>query len=252
MNREAVAEPVCVNTVNLDELIERYHWKRIRRARVEHRTRFFLRRSLWVTSSRGYQVTKRMMDIIGAAVLILLSSPIFFLVALAIKLSDGGSVLFWQHRIGISGKTFSFPKFRSMVPDAERVIVSIADHNHHGNSITFKMKRDPRVTWVGRIIRRFSIDELPQLWCVLKGDMTLVGPRPALPREVRKYGLAQRRRLDVKPGLTCIWQVRGRADLPFTRQLELDIQYIENQNLKLDVKLLLMTVPAVLSGRGAY
>jgi lipopolysaccharide/colanic/teichoic acid biosynthesis glycosyltransferase len=139
-----------------------------------------------------------------------------------------------------------------MVPNAESIIVSIAEHNHHSDSITFKMKRDPRVTWVGRIIRRLSIDELPQLWCVLTGEMSLVGPRPALPREVSKYRLAQRRRLDVKPGLTCIWQVRGRADLPFSRQFELDVHYIENQSLLLDLKLLIMTVPAVLSGRGAY
>ena len=114
------------------------------------------------------------------------------------------------------------------------------------------MKRDPRVTWVGRIIRRLSMDELPQLWCVLTGEMSLVGPRPALPREVNKYGLEQRRRLDVKPGLTCIWQVRGRADLPFSRQLELDVDYIEHHTLLLDLKLLLMTIPAVVSGRGAY
>lgn len=237
---------------NLDELIERYPWQKMRRIRAQRRTRFLVRRSRWVTSVGGHAAIRRATDILGAALIIILSSPLLLLVALAIKLSDGGNVLFWQKRIGYRGDIFAFPKFRSMVPDADRIIRSIADHNHHGNSITFKMKCDPRVTWVGRIIRRFSIDELPQLWCVLRGDMALVGPRPALPREVSKYQLAQRRRLDVKPGLTCLWQVRGRADLPFSRQLELDVHYIENQTLLLDFKILLMTIPAVISGRGAY
>jgi lipopolysaccharide/colanic/teichoic acid biosynthesis glycosyltransferase len=139
-----------------------------------------------------------------------------------------------------------------MVPDADKIAHSLAEQNHHGVSITFKMKRDPRVTLVGRIIRRFSIDELPQLWCVLTGEMTLVGPRPALPREVIKYSLAERRRLDVKPGLTCSWQVNGRGDLPFDQQWKLDVDYIESRNLTVDLKLLIQTVPAVLLGRGAY
>ena len=241
-----------VHKVNLDELVERYHWQRIRRIRMARRARFYVRRSLWITSVGGHRAIKRMMDLVGSAVLITLLSPLLLLVALAVKLSDRGDVLFWQKRIGFRGEVFSCPKFRSMVPHADRIISAIAENNHHGDSITFKMKLDPRVTWVGRVIRRCSIDELPQLWCVLKGDMTLVGPRPALPREVSKYRLAERRRLDAKPGLTCIWQVEGRGDLPFSRQFELDVEYIENQTLLLDLKLLLMTFPAVLSGRGAY
>ena len=118
--------------------------------------------------------------------------------------------------------------------------------------ITFKMKKDPRITWIGRIIRKLSIDELPQLWCVLKGDMSLVGPRPPVPSEVEKYTLSDRRRLDIKPGLTCIWQVSGRGDIPFKEQVKLDVQYIESQSIWLDIKIILLTVPAVLTGKGAY
>jgi lipopolysaccharide/colanic/teichoic acid biosynthesis glycosyltransferase len=114
------------------------------------------------------------------------------------------------------------------------------------------MKNDPRVTWIGRIIRKFSIDELPQLWCVLIGDMSLVGPRPPVPREVALYTLKDRRRLESTPGLTCIWQVSGRGDIPFPQQVELDVEYIESQSLWLDLKILLKTVPAVLTGKGAY
>jgi len=237
---------------SLDELVQQYKWRRMNGVRITRQTSFFLLRSALLANVEGCRALKRWMDITGAMLLMILTSPLVVLVALAIKLSDGGSVLFWQSRVGLHGKVFPCPKFRSMVPDADKIIFSVSDHNHHGNSITFKMKRDPRVTWVGRIIRRFSIDELPQLWCVLTGEMALVGPRPALPREVNKYRLAQRRRLEAKPGLTCLWQIRGRADLPFWRQLELDIEYIESQNLWLDLKLIFMTVPAVLIGRGAY
>jgi lipopolysaccharide/colanic/teichoic acid biosynthesis glycosyltransferase len=240
------------SSASLDQLVRQYRWRRMCEIRLTRRITYFLRRSAWVTDVEGYRAMKRAMDIVGSLFLMMLTAPLLVVVALAIKLSDNGSVLFWQSRIGLHGKAFSCPKFRSMVPNADKVICSISGHNHHGNSITFKMKRDPRVTWVGRVIRRFSVDELPQLWCVLTGGMALVGPRPALPREVSKYRLAQRRRLDVKPGLTCLWQVRGRADLPFWRQLELDVEYIESQSLWLDLKLVLMTVPAVLIGRGAY
>jgi lipopolysaccharide/colanic/teichoic acid biosynthesis glycosyltransferase len=236
----------------LERISKQFRTGRIDRIRAELRARLLLRRAFWNATVNGREIMKRLIDFVGALFLLLLMSPLFVVVALAIKLSDGGSVMFWQNRVGLRGKPFRCPKFRSMVPDAERKIVSIAGRNHHGDSITFKMKDDPRITWIGRIIRRFSIDELPQLWCVLTGAMSLVGPRPALPREVNRYRLAQRRRLDVKPGLTCFWQVRGRGDLPFSQQLELDVQYIESHTLLLDLKLLLLTVPAVFSGRGAY
>ena len=139
-----------------------------------------------------------------------------------------------------------------MVVHAALLKDALLEQSEHQGSLTFKMKRDPRVTWIGRIIRKFSIDEIPQLWCVLTGDMSLVGPRPPVPREVAHYTLADRRRLDVIPGLTCSWQVGGRSDIPFPQQVELDVQYIESQSLRLDIKLLLQTIPAVVLGKGAY
>jgi lipopolysaccharide/colanic/teichoic acid biosynthesis glycosyltransferase len=199
----------------------------------------------------GAKSLKRFLDITITAVVLIALAPVFAIVGLAIKLT-GGSVLFWQTRVGLWGREFPFPKFRSMVPNAEALKHKIQEQNHHGTSVTFKMRNDPRVTWIGRIIRRLSIDELPQLWCVLRGDMSLVGPRPPLPGEVARYTLRDRRRLDVKPGLTCIWQVSGRGDIPFAEQAELDVRYIDSQSLLLDLVLLLRTVPAVLLGKGAY
>jgi lipopolysaccharide/colanic/teichoic acid biosynthesis glycosyltransferase len=199
-----------------------------------------------------YRIAKRCSDVVFAAILLLVSSPLLFLIALAIKLTDGGPVLYWQERVGMWGELFAFPKFRSMIMGAEGMVDGLIDHNHHGNSITFKIKRDPRVTWIGRLIRRFSLDEFPQLWCVLCGRMSMVGPRPALPREVDNYTQEHRRRLGVRPGMTCIWQVSGRADVPFEKQVQMDVEYVENHNFWLDVKLVAFTVPAVLKGRGAY
>jgi lipopolysaccharide/colanic/teichoic acid biosynthesis glycosyltransferase len=201
---------------------------------------------------RAYRIAKRTFDFTFAAVLLLLLSPAMCLIAVAIKLTDGGPALYWQQRVGIWGEVFDFPKFRSMITGADGMVDTLIEHNHHGNSITFKIKRDPRVTWIGRLIRRFSLDELPQLWCVLSGQMSLVGPRPALPREVENYTQEHRRRLGVCPGLTCIWQVSGRGDVPFEQQVQMDIEYVESHSFWLDVKLVASTVPAVLSGRGAY
>jgi lipopolysaccharide/colanic/teichoic acid biosynthesis glycosyltransferase len=155
-------------------------------------------------------------------------------------------------RVGQWGREFRFPKFRSMVLDAEKRKQDLLGVNQHGEGITFKMKRDPRITRTGAILRKLSIDELPQLWCVLKGDMSLVGPRPPVPSEVARYTLADRRRLDIKPGLTCIWQVSGRSELAFDKQVNLDVQYIDSHSLWLDIALLLKTIPAILTGRGAY
>ena len=198
------------------------------------------------------RVIKRTMDIVLSSLLLAVLSPLLLAVAAGIKLADGGNVIFWQTRVGRWGRTFPFPKFRSMVVNAESLKDSLLLSNDHRESITFKMKNDPRQTRLGRILRRLSIDELPQLWCVLKGQMSLVGPRPPVPREVAEYSLADRRRLDVTPGLTCIWQVSGRGDVPFPQQVEMDVEYVENQTLWLDLRLLLRTVTAVLSGRGAY
>ena len=196
---------------------------------------------------------KRLIDIGVSSLLLILLAPLFALVAFLIKVTDGGSVMFWQRRVGLGGREFWLPKFRSMVPNAEKLRETMRHLNDHGHGcVTFKMKSDPRITWIGRIIRKLSIDELPQLWCVLNGDMTLVGPRPPLPKEVALYKAREFRRLEVTPGLTCIWQVSGRGDIPFEKQVELDIEYIENMSLWLDFKLMFWTVPAVVLGRGAY
>jgi lipopolysaccharide/colanic/teichoic acid biosynthesis glycosyltransferase len=201
----------------------------------------------------GAENMKRSIDVAVSALALLGAAPLLAVVALAIKLTDGGPVLFWQTRVGRLGREIAFPKFRSMVVNAEARRAVLAEVNCHGaDAVTFKMKRDPRVTWIGRIIRKLSIDELPQLWLVLKGDMSLVGPRPPLPAEVARYSLSDRRRLDVSPGLTCIWQVSGRAEIPFDRQVGLDVEYLESRSFWLDLKLLLRTVPAVLTGRGAF
>lgn len=195
---------------------------------------------------------KRSIDIVGASALLLAFSPVFALIALAIYAHDRGPILFWQTRVGKWGREFAFPKFRSMCVDAEAKKAALLADNDHAEGVTFKMKRDPRVTPIGRLLRRTSLDEAPQLWCVLIGEMSLVGPRPPVPAEVAQYTLADRRRLDAMPGLTCLWQVRGRGEIPFSEQVELDVEYIEKQSVALDVKLLLETVPAVIKGRGAY
>lgn len=200
----------------------------------------------------GAHVIKRMIDIAASGAGLIVAGPILALLALLIKLTDGGPALYWQTRVGLHGREFPFPKLRSMRTDSDRLQATLNQQNQHQAGVTFKMKHDPRITWIGRIIRKFSLDELPQLWCVLHGDMSLVGPRPPLPREVAQYSLSDRRRLDVIPGLTCIWQVSGRADIPFPQQVALDVEYIESRSLWLDIQLLLRTIPAVVLGRGAY
>lgn len=233
----------------MEELYRRYGDPRLDRQR---RLRFLWKRYAWVAVIGGARLLKRSIDVCASGLGILLLSPLFLLVALAIKATDRGPVLFWQTRVGQWGREFPFPKFRSMVTNAEALKDQLLQQNEHGQSVTFKMKKDPRITWIGRLIRRTSIDELPQLWCILRGDMSLVGPRPPVPREVALYTLKDRRRLDVIPGLTCIWQVEGRGDVPFDKQVEMDLAYIESQSVWFDIKLLLKTVPAVITGKGAY
>jgi lipopolysaccharide/colanic/teichoic acid biosynthesis glycosyltransferase len=206
----------------------------------------------WRLTIGAGHASKRMLDIIVSLAALVMLSPLLLLVAIMIKLTDFGPILFWQIRVGKWGKTFLFPKFRSMVVNAEALQAALISANEHGNGITFKIKRDPRITRIGRIIRKTSIDELPQLWCVLKGEMSLVGPRPALVHEVARYTLDDRSRLDAIPGLTCIWQVSGRSKIPFPEQVNLDVQYIEQQSMWTDLKLLFLTIPAVITGRGAY
>lgn len=214
--------------------------------------RLALARLVWWLSTQSSLFVKRTLDVLAVAPALLLLSPIFLCIAAAIRLEDRGPVFYWQPRVGRNGRTFAFPKFRSMRVDSDVVRQQIEHLNQHGASVTFKMKKDPRITRVGQWLRRTSLDELPQLWCVLRGDMTLVGPRPPMVAEVEKYSLADRRRLSVTPGLTCIWQVSGRSDIPFPQQAAMDVDYIRDRSLLLDLRLLLATVPAVLQGRGAY
>jgi exopolysaccharide biosynthesis polyprenyl glycosylphosphotransferase len=193
---------------------------------------------------------KRLLDVSVSALLLVLSMPVIVLAALAIKLSSPGRVVFKQERIGLNGRSFTLYKFRTMIERAHER----RDEVSHLNEMTgpvFKSAADPRVTTVGRILRRFSLDELPQLWNVLKGDMSLVGPRPPIPEEVKSYHRWHRRRLSMKPGLTCLWQVSGRNEIDFERWMKMDLQYIDNWSPSLDFKILLRTIPAVLSGRGA-
>lgn len=195
-------------------------------------------------------VVKRGMDLVGSTLVLLLTAPLLLLVALAIRLEDRGPVLFVQERSGLYGRRFPMYKFRSMVVDAEARRDEVAHLNEMTGPV-FKMKADPRVTRVGRIIRKLSIDELPQLYNVLRGEMSLVGPRPPIPEEVAQYARWQMRRLSMKPGVTCIWQVSGRNEVDFDTWMRLDLEYIDNWSLFLDLKLLLRTVPVVFAGSGA-
>jgi exopolysaccharide biosynthesis polyprenyl glycosylphosphotransferase len=195
--------------------------------------------------------TKRAIDLVLALALFLVTLPVQMLAALAILLgSGGGPVLFRQVRCGLNGRLFTLLKFRTMEPGAEDRLTEISHLNEMTGPV-FKVRRDPRLTPVGKLLRRLSIDELPQLWNVIAGNMSLVGPRPPLPEEVSRYEPWQRRRLSMKPGLTCLWQVSGRSELDFDRWMALDLKYIDTWSPLLDLKILLKTVPAVLSGRGA-
>ena len=231
-------------------LIERYG--NMDRRSLRHWLHFYLKRAGWVGVVQGTYLIKRLLDIAVSAVLLVLLLPLFLSVALAIRLEDPGPVLFKQTRVGRWGALFTMWKFRSMFTDAEERKKALMAQNEMAGGVLFKMKDDPRVTKVGRIIRKTSIDELPQLWNVLKGEMSLVGPRPPVPQEVNQYSLADRRRLEAIPGITCIWQVSGRSNIPFDQQVELDVQYIQSQSIWTDFKILLKTIPALLLGSGAY
>jgi len=199
-----------------------------------------------------YLAAKRVTDIIGSLIGLALISPLVAVVAILTKLSDGGPVFYPHTRVGKWGREFRCLKFRTMVVNADHIKPEIAHLNTHEDHRTFKVPDDPRVTRIGRWLRRTSIDEAPQLWNVLRGEMSLVGPRPPVPLEVERYNLDDMQRLMVKPGLTCIWQVSGRSRLPFPKQLEMDLDYIENRGFWVDLKLILRTLPAVLSADGAY
>ena len=194
----------------------------------------------------------RMMDIGASLAGILFLSPLLIGTALAVRLESKGPALYRQTRIGEDGKPFEIFKFRSMRIDGPTQAQLSQQKHDRDDGVTFKLKRDPRITRVGRFIRKSSIDELPQLWNVLKGDMSLVGPRPALPVEVEKYSTVERRRLRGKPGITCFWQIMGRADLPFDRQVVLDVAYLQKRTIWMDLAILFRTPIAVLTARGAY
>jgi exopolysaccharide biosynthesis polyprenyl glycosylphosphotransferase len=194
-------------------------------------------------------LVKTIFDYTSAAIGLLLISPLLLLISLAVALSSPGGVFFYQERCGLNGRIFRMWKFRTMVRDAEKLKDELDAQNEMDGPV-FKIRNDPRIIYVGHFLRATSLDELPQLFNVLRGEMSLVGPRPPLPDEVSQYKLWQRRRLSMKPGLTCIWQVSGRNDVSFERWMEMDLQYIDKWSLKLDIKLLLQTIREVTIGKG--
>ncbi|MCC2594617.1 sugar transferase [Tessaracoccus sp. OS52] len=203
------------------------------------------------TATRSLRWFKRASDVLASSVLLLLFAPVLLATAIAVKLEDGGPVIFRQRRVGLKGEEFNCLKFRSMCVDAEARLAALRDKNE-GAGVLFKMADDPRITKVGKFIRRFSLDELPQLWNALRGDMSLVGPRPALPREVEQYDTDTRRRLQVRPGLTGLWQVSGRSRLSWEDTVRLDLYYVDNWSVVQDLMILVKTARAVIGSAGAY
>ena len=197
-----------------------------------------------------YEIIKRLIDIICSFMGLLAFSPLFIIIAIIIKFTSKGPVFFSQKRVGKYGREFDMYKFRSMVVNAEELKEKLAAQNEMSGPM-FKMKDDPRVTKVGKFIRKTSIDELPQLWNVLKGDMSLVGPRPSLPKEVAQFEDWMHRRLEVKPGLTCYWQVSGRNNIDFEDWMKLDIRYVEERNLFVDIKLIFKTIFVLFGDKNA-
>ena len=204
-----------------------------------------------VNDTKVYLFLKRIIDIFVALIGLIVMFPIMLIIGILIKIEDpNGSVMFAQERNGQYPNTFKMYKFRSMYVDAEERLQELMEFNEQTGP-AFKMKDDPRITKVGKFIRKTSLDELPQLINVLKGDMSIVGPRPAIPREVKMYNEYQKQRLLVKPGITCIWQVSGRNNITFDEWVELDIKYIKTRNLWLDIKLILKTIPVLLGDETA-
>jgi exopolysaccharide biosynthesis polyprenyl glycosylphosphotransferase len=220
--------------------------------RVRRELRHRGKRLLWLGTVNSARLIKRTLDVVASAAALLGLAPVFAFTALAIKLEDRGPIFFRQQRVGLRGRLFGMWKFRSMCVHADKMKDQLAAQNEMQGGVTFKMKDDPRITRVGRFIRKYSIDELPQFWNVLCGDMSLVGPRPPVPREVALYSPEDRQRLLAVPGLTCFWQVGGRSAIDFAGQVQLDVAYIRSASVWLDLKLLVQTVPAVLFGKGAF
>jgi exopolysaccharide biosynthesis polyprenyl glycosylphosphotransferase len=201
-------------------------------------------------TSIGQLLVKAVLDRILAAIALVFLVPLFLIIAIAIKLSGPGPVMFRQSRAGLNGRLFDMLKFRTMVENAEKMQEELADRNEMDGPV-FKIRNDPRVTRIGRFLRKSSMDELPQFINVLKGEMSLVGPRPPIPEEVSRYERWQRRRLSMKPGITCFWQISGRNQVKFEEWMEMDLKYIDNWSLKLDFIILFKTIPVIFSGRGA-
>ena len=231
---------------DLDRLVEELASRR----RVGTRRSFRLR--AWRMTVAGSYAAKRVLDVVGSLLGMILLSPVYLAIAAAVKLTSRGPVFFSQVRVGRYGRHFRFYKFRSMRVDAEAQKAALLDRNESKDGVIFKMKDDPRITKVGRFLRRTSLDELPQLWNVFIGDMSLVGPRPPVPKEVEQYTLEDRKRLDVIPGITCLWQIKGRSDIPFNEQVRLDKEYILAPGVWKDIVILLKTIPAIIGGKGAY
>jgi len=226
--------------------------------RLRLRLTLALRRASWAIHQHGARLAKRILDLSVASVALVLAAPAMVAIALLIK-RDGGPVFFRQTRVGLGGRHFAMWKFRSMCVDAEARLAALLDQNQKAGGITFKMDNDPRITPIGRLIRRTSLDELPQIFNVLCGEMSIVGPRPPLPREVALYALPDRRRLLATPGITCLWQIGEREGrlfevgnrnmIDFPEQVRLDVRYIEEQSLIRDIWIILKTPPAMLLGR---
>jgi len=204
-----------------------------------------------VPPNYGGLFIKYTLDRVLAFIAVVLLSPLFIIISILIKTTSDGNILYRHERIGLNGKPFSMLKFRTMFKNADKFKKDL-NHLNKMDKVVFKIKDDPRITKTGKILRRFSLDELPQLFNVLNGDMSLVGPRPPLSEEVSIYKDWQRKRLSIKPGLTCLWLIRGRSDLPFDEWTRLDLEYINNWSLSLDFFILLKTIPVIISGKGAY
>lgn len=199
----------------------------------------------------GYRTVKRLFDIVASLLGMIILSPLFLITAVAIKMEDRGPVFFVQERNGINGRVFRMYKFRSMCTDAEKLHQSLLEKNELDGP-AFKMKNDPRLTKVGKVLRRTSIDELPQLLNILKGEMSVVGPRPLPTYETAQCNAYQRQRMLVKPGLTCYWQCSGRNDIPFDEWVELDLKYIREESILTDIRIIFKTFGSVIGGSGAY
>jgi exopolysaccharide biosynthesis polyprenyl glycosylphosphotransferase len=199
----------------------------------------------------AYRGLKRILDVISGLAALLILLPVMIIIAILVKVTSPGPVFYRSTRIGLCGKKFAFIKFRTMRPDADKMLAVLQQQNEKDGPI-FKMKNDPRITPVGRFLRKYSLDELPQFWSVVNGDMSMVGPRPPLPKEFEQYDDLAMRRLLVKPGITCYWQVMGRSNLTFEEWMELDRKYIEDMSFWTDIKIMLKTPGSVLKGDGAY